>query len=378
MLKKLQRRLAIGSSTPEKTSEVKSMAKTIKFNLLIDDEPVRNLDDLQANFNIEDILTAYKSGLLKRWLETRELKDKISELDKISSDKDDIEVAKELCCIFDPAYSPSKAEEVAYSFKFRQQEDESNKQFENIREQKTAVIRAYHEGYNRLLQKLQDNSTNYSFVKAGIESLFQGYVDLYILDANAFYSRFKGEHHLVLLAMLANPNMRELISQPLQEVYNDFSYSQLIESVVATFDKTMANGKKQPGIKEITNEDDCKKLKNRNITIWLPHNSIYTLENKIIDSSKIFWRDSSFYYVPLNDICPVKTFSGATNSYWKDLVPKGRSCLIITLGDGDMIRNQGKDGEELNPADVNGLFPTLDGIDYKSNNTSNKLFYMEV
>lgn len=46
------------------------MTKAIKFNLILDGKPVRNLAELRDNFNIEDILTSYRNGLLKRWLET--------------------------------------------------------------------------------------------------------------------------------------------------------------------------------------------------------------------------------------------------------------------------------------------------------------------
>ena len=30
--------------------------KTIKFNLILDDKPIRNIEQLQENFSVEDIL----------------------------------------------------------------------------------------------------------------------------------------------------------------------------------------------------------------------------------------------------------------------------------------------------------------------------------
>lgn len=47
------------------------MAKTIKFNLICDDKPVRTIEDLQNNFSIEDVLSYYNNKLLQRWLEVR-------------------------------------------------------------------------------------------------------------------------------------------------------------------------------------------------------------------------------------------------------------------------------------------------------------------
>lgn len=62
------------------------MTKAIKFNLILDGKPVRNLDELRDNFNIEDILTSYRNGSLKRWLETRGLEEELSKLKNIPDD----------------------------------------------------------------------------------------------------------------------------------------------------------------------------------------------------------------------------------------------------------------------------------------------------
>ena len=51
------------------------MAKTIKFNLICDNQPIRTIEDLQNNFSIEDVLTYYNNRLLHRWLEVRVYKD---------------------------------------------------------------------------------------------------------------------------------------------------------------------------------------------------------------------------------------------------------------------------------------------------------------
>lgn len=47
------------------------MTKTIKFNLKLDGNPVRTLEGLQDNFNIEDILMYYHCGVLQKWLKLR-------------------------------------------------------------------------------------------------------------------------------------------------------------------------------------------------------------------------------------------------------------------------------------------------------------------
>ena len=47
------------------------MAKTIKFNLILDNHPVRNIEELQEHFSIEDMLKYFENGLLLRWLKVR-------------------------------------------------------------------------------------------------------------------------------------------------------------------------------------------------------------------------------------------------------------------------------------------------------------------
>lgn len=44
------------------------MAKTIKFNLVLDGNSVRNIEGIQENFSIEDMIKYCKNGLLARWL----------------------------------------------------------------------------------------------------------------------------------------------------------------------------------------------------------------------------------------------------------------------------------------------------------------------
>lgn len=51
------------------------MAKTIKFNLICDNKPIRKIEDLQNNFSIEDVLAYYNNKLLHRWLEVRDYKE---------------------------------------------------------------------------------------------------------------------------------------------------------------------------------------------------------------------------------------------------------------------------------------------------------------
>ena len=69
------------------------MAKTIKFNLICDNKPVRTIEDLQDNFSIEDVLEYYDNKLLHRWLTVRGYEKEYEEVSAIK-DKEPIEIIK--------------------------------------------------------------------------------------------------------------------------------------------------------------------------------------------------------------------------------------------------------------------------------------------
>lgn len=282
------------------------MTKAIKFNLILDGKPVRNLEELRDNFNIEDILASYRNGLLNRWLETRGLSGEIADLEKIP--EDDIEAAKALCQIFHGKPTNKQIETAVYPFAFRQKEIERLERYENLEAKKTEIIRAYHGNYTKLLSSIEERSADYPFVKSAIAEIFTRYFELYMLDARAFYDRFIKEHPLVILAILANSDMRPHIAKELSSIKQDMA--------------------------------------------------------------SIVW--------PTPNLPHIQSFEGETEGYWKDLKPKGAHYLVIQIVNGNLIRNCGINGEELKADDVNGKFPILDGIDYKSNSSVDKLVYMEV
>lgn len=63
------------------------MAKTIKFNLICDEKPVRTIEDLQNNFSIEDVLDYYNNQLLHRWLSVRGYNSELEAVSAITSNE---------------------------------------------------------------------------------------------------------------------------------------------------------------------------------------------------------------------------------------------------------------------------------------------------
>ena len=63
------------------------MAKTIKFNLILDNNPIRDIKGLQENFCIDDILEVYNQGLLEKWLKVRGFDEYLKRVDDIDMSK---------------------------------------------------------------------------------------------------------------------------------------------------------------------------------------------------------------------------------------------------------------------------------------------------
>ena len=91
------------------------MAKTIKFNLICDGNPVRTLDDLRNNFCAEDMLQYFHNGLLERWLTVRGFTEELEKFKKISP-QNDIHIIKELVKIFGVDSELSDVEKDTYIF----------------------------------------------------------------------------------------------------------------------------------------------------------------------------------------------------------------------------------------------------------------------
>ena len=103
------------------------MAKTIKFNLICDNTPVRTIEDLQNNFSIEDVLDYYRNGLLCRWLKVRGYEEELKKVEEIRSE-DSMGIIKELIRIFEIPCDPAEVEKSIYILKYKVESENENEQ----------------------------------------------------------------------------------------------------------------------------------------------------------------------------------------------------------------------------------------------------------
>lgn len=306
------------------------MAKTIKFNLICDEKPVRTIEDLQNNFSIEDVLAYYNNQLLHRWLSVRGYGRELEAVTAIESN-DSMEIIKELIRIFDIPADEKKVEESIYMLKYLDERKELCAIYkqENYNAQK--IIDDHKAGYERLVNGILEKPDDAALIKANIAEIVSNYAWILELDHRNLFYALREKSFLAVMCLLMNEKSRNYYL-PVKIIGEDGT-SQL---------DTEKNQDKEKMYDEI-----CKGI------------------------SQPFHLKS---FLGKN----LTTFAGMTDGHWKDLEPKGKRYMIISMDIGDYVRPAGQSGGELSCADILNKFVIVDGIDYKSKNGYHVLRYMEV
>lgn len=305
------------------------MAKTIKFNLICDEKPVRTIEDLQNNFSIEDVLAYYNNQLLHRWLRVRGYEQELEAISAITS-TEPMEIIKELIRIFDVEVDDEKVEESIYMLKYLDERKELCAIYEQEQYNTAHIIEDYEAGYRQLVEGILDNPTDAAKIKANIAEIVSNYAWILKLNhRNLFYNLIE-KSVLAVMCLLMNEKSRNYYL-PVEKTDED--------GTVAL--DTSKNPDKRAMFERI-----CQMIKRSDFATILEGNLV--------------------------------SFSGITDGYWKDLEPKGKQYMIVSMGEGDYVRAAGHSGGDLSSTDVLNKFVIVDGVDYKSNSDTRKLLYMEV
>lgn len=306
------------------------MAKTIKFNLICDDNPIRTLEDLRNNFSIEDILAYYENKLLHRWLEVRGYTEELKKVAAISSEQP-LQIIKELIKIFQVIADEAKIEESVYMLEYLEERKELCSLYEKENTKIKAMITDYETGYRELVRGLLDNPNNVAKIKAALSEIVLNYKWIVELDYRRLFYILMKKSTLAVMCLLMNEDLRGYYLPTAQKHNEDGT---IIWDMCFDEDRQDMFGK------------ICRMIETKQFRIGLGDH--------------------------------LKSFAGVTDGYWKDLEPKGKKYMIIRMGEGDFVRSAGESGGDLSREAVKDKFVILDGIDYKSNSTTRALFYMEV
>ncbi len=313
------------------------MAKTIKFNLICDGRPVRTIEDLQSNFSIEDVLAYYNNQLLHRWLRVRGYEQELEAVSAITSNEP-MEIIKELIWIFDITADEEKVEESIYILKYLEERKELCAIYEQEKYNATHIIEDYEAGYRQLVDGILENPNDATVIKANIAEITSNYAWILELNHRDLFWMLREKSILAIMCLLMNNTSRRyylpeyIYNEDGDHVYdNDGEYALDID---------------EDEDKEEMFDEICDLIQQADFSDALG-------ENLVI-------------------------FSGMTDGYWKDLEPKGKRYMIVSMGEGDYVRSAGQSGGDLSSDDISEEFVIVDGIDYKSNSDTRKLLYMEV
>lgn len=294
------------------------MSKTIKFNLICNGYPVRNLEDLKENFLIEDILEYYHNGMLVKWLTVRGYDKYVESVNNIREETNK-DIIIELVKIFDIESDEEKVRKCVYILDYINEKIRSIDAYREGHYKIENIIKDYHYKYNKIIKDIFENKDDMAKIKANICMIEENYLELFKLNYLELYNLLIENAPLAIFAILMNESMREYFLNQDSSIFEaDKIHNQIVELVANKYKLKVSLGKE------------------------------------------------------------LKIFRGDTEAYWKDIEPKGKKCMILSIEDGNYIKNAGVFGEELSSKDINGKFIILDGIDYKSNSTYKQLIYMEV
>lgn len=300
------------------------MAKTIKFNLICDNTPVRTIEDLQNNFSIEDVLNYYRNGLLCRWLEVRGYDEQLKKVKAIRA-TDSMDIIKELIAIFEISCDMKKVEEYIYILKYQVEEQLQNDVYEKEGYQVDTIIEDYRQGYSRLINSILGYPNNAAKIKAAIQEIVFRYKWVLQYDYRRVLKELIDQKMtLAVMCFLMNEQAREICFAPDPKKF--------------CFAANSDNSILYISICDMLSQKECMDSLGDNLLVYC----------------------------------------GATEGYWKDLKPKGKKYMLLHLGEGDFVRSAGVVGGDMRASNVNNQFVIVDGIDYKSNSDIRTLWYMEV
>lgn len=324
------------------------MAKTIKFNLVCDDKPVRTIEDLQNNFSIEDVLAYYNNKLLHRWLEVRGYKTELDKVSKIESTSQ-IDIVKELIKIFDITCDNAKTEQTVFSLDYLEERKNLFSDYQKNNFEQKNVINDYLNKYQSLCKEILDNPDNVSLIKANIAEILANYKQIFALDYRKFfYDLFNSEGFLAIFCLLMKEDCRDYFLPKL--IQTDDKESDVVEETFPNDDVD------SDVVYETLDGPESMDKK-----------EIYKKITSLLASTSLTEKLGSNLH----------KFAGVTDGYWKDLETSGK-YMILKIESGDYVRSAGNNGGDLSKTDITDHFLILDGIDYKSNNASRELWYMEV
>lgn len=296
------------------------MAKTIKFNLILDNYPVRNLEGLQEHFSIEDMLHYFSNGLLLRWLDVRGYQSQFDAVSAIDPEKGVRAVVVELIRIFEIKAETEDVEKGIRILGYLEEEKELNAIYRENAFAKKQVIDDYHVGYESLIAHMEEFCDDMAILKADAIQLEREYLALFALDYGALYYRLEESAPKAVFAILTRDAFR---------------------------DYWIGKG---------------------DITRWDSGDIYNSIKQNLLPAGKV--------KAILGD--DLKIVKRNTEAMWDPIERPEVKLMVIAINNGTFVKNAGEFSEKLGAGDINQKFVKFNGLEYQCNNEAYELMYMEV
>ena len=290
------------------------MAKTIKFNLILDNYPVRNIEGLQEHFSIEDMLKYFENGLLLRWLNVRGYDEQYTLVKNIDKSLEKKEIVKELVKIFEVVeIDDAEIEKAIGILTYLDKEKVLNAIYRKNAFSKREIIKDYHSGYAALITHMEENKDNMAVLKAYVIQMEMEYLGLFYLNYYELYFRLLESAPKAIFAILTRDSFRKF-----------WIGKEANEKIYKSIESLLHN---DAMIKSLL-EGDLKIVKRNTQAMWDP-----------IERPEV-------------------------------------KLMVIKIVPGTFVKNAGEFSEKLGDTDVNNKLLLFNGLEYQCNNEANELLYM--
>ncbi len=317
------------------------MAKTIKFNLICDEHPIRTIEELQQNFSIEDVLAYFNQGILERWLDVRGYVKEKKAVSKIDKNLDKLEQVSELIKIFNVEKDSQKIDDAIYNLYYEERKKSDLTKYNRLEYESKSVVNDYFSNYEVLVNKIVEDPTNAALIKVNVKAVLEDYESIFNKDFRALFNRLINTSPLAILYLLSNEKARlcylpvtiQEDGKDISDITKNYDKNQMYEQIKQTFYDMYYSSLR--GVNEKT---------------------------KSVLGAKL------------------KFYSKNTEGHFYPVEPEGKKIMVIYISENVKVMSP-IGGYDKNPfgSEINGKFEILDGIQFSSNSTSsNVLYYMEV
>ncbi|UKS57865.1 hypothetical protein [Exiguobacterium acetylicum] len=345
--------------------------KQIKFNLFLNGEIIRSIEGLRSNFNLDDLYSLYKKGILQKWLDLQGEKIILDNIIRINSD--DIETELEgLLTSFGYDSDTTTIEMSSHIYKRIHQKELTDCMTRNSTYDK--VIAQYHIKYEELKVALRELvGKNQEVFKSDRISSVSEEVEKMKSSSTPQDKAIIGIAEILAAAVVNIKYTDEIREKNIVKIRKSFEkimviingisehYMRLFELDVYNFFKEFIEDGPIVVMACLINEDIRSLMMN--------HTKILSILEKTWEKPET-----------LKTLTPyMKKYEGNTEGMWKYLGNPDKKYLVFSVSkDGMKVGRQLDLKLELDHQNINGKYLVLDGLTFKSNSDKQFIYYLEV